>query len=75
MGYNPPHMMPPEVQRRTAEAIGNGRDVIVTAETGSGKTLAFLMPTLARLTYPAGVDEQMEARPRSYIIINPLARS
>ncbi len=54
-----------EVQRRTAQAIGEGRDCIVTAETGSGKTLAFLIPTLARLTYPDGAsdDGTMEARP------------
>ena len=51
-----------EVQRRTAQAIGEGRDCIVTAETGSGKTLAFLMPTLARLTYPDGIDEETQAR-------------
>ena len=49
------------MQRRTAQAISEGRDVIVTAETGSGKTLAFLMPVLARLTYPTGVDDEMEA--------------
>ena len=53
-----------EVQRRTAQAIGEGRDCIVTAETGSGKTLAFLIPTLARLAYPDGSsnDEPTEAR-------------
>ncbi len=49
------------MQRRTAQAIGEGHNVIVTAETGSGKTLAFLMPTLARLTYPTGGDEEMQA--------------
>ena len=51
-----------EVQRRTAQAVGEGRDCIVTAETGSGKTLAFLMPALARLAYPDGVDDETQAR-------------
>ncbi len=56
-----------EVQRRTAQAIAEGRDCIVTAETGSGKTLAFLIPTLARLAYPDGTsdDGTMAARSSS----------
>ena len=59
-----------EVQRRTAQAIGEGRDCIVTAETGSGKTLAFLMPTLARLTYPDSTsdDGAAQVRPVSWLV-------
>ncbi|KAK9828026.1 hypothetical protein WJX81_001394 [Elliptochloris bilobata] len=43
---------PTEVQRRAAAVLRTGADAIVQAGTGSGKTLAYLLPLLARLTYP-----------------------
>ena len=41
-----------EVQRQAAAAIWEGRDALIHSATGSGKTLAFLLPLLARLSYP-----------------------
>ena len=41
-----------EVQRRSAAVLRSGADAIIQAGTGSGKTLAYLLPLLARLSYP-----------------------
>ena len=41
-----------EVQRQAAAAIQDGSDALIHSATGSGKTLAFLLPLLARLSYP-----------------------
>lgn len=41
-----------EVQRRSAAVLRSGADALIQAGTGSGKTLAYLLPLLARLSYP-----------------------
>ncbi len=60
-----------EVQRRAASVLRTGADAVIGAATGSGKTLAYLLPLLARLSYPetAG-DESQASRTRAWLSRN-----
>lgn len=63
---------PTEVQRRACGVISSGSDAVVASETGSGKTLSYLMPTLARLTYPPDIFLEDLKGPAALIIVPTL---
>jgi len=50
------------VQRRAATVLRTGADAVIGAATGSGKTLAYLLPLLARLSYPEAAPDESQAR-------------
>lgn len=51
------------MQRRAAAVLRSGSDAVIQAGTGSGKTLAYLLPVLARLSYPPEtLPDDLQAR-------------
>ncbi|GFR40588.1 hypothetical protein Agub_g1168, partial [Astrephomene gubernaculifera] len=63
---------PTEVQRRSAPVLLAGADAVVGSETGSGKTLAFLLPLLARLSYPPDIFLDDMKGPQALLLVPSL---
>ncbi|KAG2497537.1 hypothetical protein HYH03_004284 [Edaphochlamys debaryana] len=60
---------PTEVQRRSAPVLLAGSDAVVASETGSGKTLSFLLPLLARLSYPPELFMDDMKAPQALVVV------
>ncbi|GLI69730.1 hypothetical protein VaNZ11_014406, partial [Volvox africanus] len=65
LGYR----FPTEIQRRSAPALLAGSDAVVASETGSGKTLSFLLPLLARMSYPPDIFMDEMKGPQGLVVV------
>ncbi|GIM16732.1 hypothetical protein Vretimale_19319, partial [Volvox reticuliferus] len=65
LGYR----FPTEIQRRSAPVLLAGSDAVVASETGSGKTLSFLMPLLARMSYPPDIFMDEMKGPQGLVVV------
>ncbi|GIL51789.1 hypothetical protein Vafri_7708 [Volvox africanus] len=65
LGYR----FPTEIQRRSAPVLLAGSDAVVASETGSGKTLSFLLPLLARMSYPPDIFMDEMKGPQGLVVV------
>ena len=63
---------PTEIQKRSTSHLLLGQDASIQSETGSGKTLSYLVPCLARMSYPPETYPQDLRGPQAIILVPTL---